>query len=226
MKTIPGKPGRLDDKSKVMQNLFKVICKIPFIPSIGCYNITISHEKKFIWFRVAKVGTRTILNHLRECGVYLDVEHANFIHYPIKSYHNYFKFAFVRNPWDRIVSCWQNKVIIRNQMGFTDSALERMKKFENFVNFVSALNIEQCDRHLRSQSTLIDLNNIDYLGRMETFEEDANYVFQRLGLIEKEVVPKNVTLNRKPYQEYYNKVTIEKVSQIYRKDIQIFGYRF
>lgn len=226
MRTIPGERGRLDNKSQMMQSLFKVICKIPFIPSADCYNITISHEKKFIWFRVAKVGTRTIFNHLKECKVCLDVEHANFIHYPIKSYDNYFKFAFVRNPWDRLVSCWQNKVINCNQMGFTDSTLEKMKNFENFVNFVSTLNLQQCDRHLRSQSTLIDLNNLNYLGRMETFEDDINYVFQRLGLMEKEVVPKNVTLNRKPYQEYYNKGTIEKVSQIYRKDIQMFGYQF
>lgn len=101
-----------------------------------------------------------------------------------------------------------------------------MRIFENFVEYVSNLNIEKCDRHLRLQSSLIDLNNIDYLGRMETFDSDTNYIFRKLGLTEKEVEPKNVSLNKKPYQEYYNKNLAKKVSQIYQKDIQIFGYQF
>lgn len=105
MRTIQGNPSQLDGRTKRIQYLYEAISKIPFIPSTNQYNLTISHESKFIWFRVAKVGTRTILNHLRKSNVSLDVEHASFIHYPVKSYENYFKFAFVRNPWGRLVSC-------------------------------------------------------------------------------------------------------------------------
>ena len=43
---------------------------------------------------------------------------------------------------------------------------------------------------------------------------------------EKEIVRKNVTSNKKPYQEYYDEHLVKKVAQIYRKDIQIFGYQF
>ncbi len=196
------------------------------IPSICIYNITISHEHKFLWYRVAKVGTRTILNHLKESNVYLDVEHANWIHYPVNSFDDYFKFALVRNPWDRLVSCWNDKIIKNNYFKFDVSEHNRMKKFENFVSFVSDLNIDKCDRHLRSQSSLIDLNNIDYLGRMETFDVNANYIFQRLGLPDKKIHRKNATSTKKPYQEYYSESLAEKVSQIYQKDIQIFGYQF
>jgi len=226
MRTLEGKPNQLDNKSKRIQNFYKVICKFPFIPSSGQYNITISHERKFIWFRVAKVGTRTILNHLKKCNVNLDVEHASFLHYPVKSFDDYFKFGFIRNPWSRLVSCWQDKVVNSNLYNFDDSMLGKMQDFENFVEYVSNLNIENCDRHLRLQSTLIDLNNIDYIGRMESFDDDANYIFRKLGLSKKEVRPKNVTSNKKPYQEYYSKDLAKEVAQIYRKDIQIFGYQF
>ena len=85
MRTIPGKPDQLDRKSSVMQDLYGLICKVPYIPSSGRYNITMSHERKFVWDRVAKVGTRTIFNHLKESEVYLDVKHASFIHYPKKT---------------------------------------------------------------------------------------------------------------------------------------------
>ncbi len=225
MRTLRSKPNRLDTRSEMMQRLFRTLRKAPFMPSAERYNMTISHQRKFIWFRVAKVGTRTIPNHLKECEVHLDVDEGSWLHYPVNSFDDYFKFAFVRNPWDRLASCWRNKVVDRNYFHFDDSEYEKMKTFENFVAYVSDLNIDDCDRHLRSQSVLIDLSMIDYLGRMETFGEDANHIFQRLGLPEKDILRKNTSSNEQGYQDCYNKHLIEKVAQIYQRDIQIFGYQ-
>lgn len=227
MRTLPGKPGRLDKKSKAIQRIYKVMSKVPFLPSAGRYKLTISHARKFIWFRVPKAGSSTILTHLRESEVFLDMERAGRIYYPVKLYADYFKFAFVRNPWSRLVSCWQNKVVDSNvEFRFAESELRRMQDFEEFVNFVAHLDIEKCNSHLRLQTALIDLNSIDYLGRMETFGDDVNYIFRKLGLHEKEIVPKNVTSNSKPYQNHYSQDLAAKVAQIYRKDIRMFGYRF
>ena len=226
MRTKPGKPDRLDKSSKVAQKLYKVIWMVPFMPSAGRYNLTLCHERKFIWFRVAKTGSRTIFNHLKESGIHLDVEHGRLLRYPVKSFDDYFKFSFVRNPWDRLVSCWKNKVIDSNLFRFNDSELEKMRHFENFVAYAANLNVDTCNRHLRSQSSLIDLNNIDYLGRMETYADDINHIFRKLDLNTTEVVPKNVTANRKPYHEYYYQDLAEKDARIYSTDIQIFGYRF
>jgi hypothetical protein len=226
MRTKPGKPDRLDKSSKVAQKLYKLVWKIPFMPSAGRYNITLCHEKKFIWFRVAKVGSRTIFNHLKESGVHLDVEHGRKLRYPVGTFDDYFKFGFVRNPWDRLVSCWKNKVIDSNLFRFNEAELEKMRDFENFVAYAASLDVETCNRHLRTQSSLLDLNNIDYLGRMETYGDDINHILRKLGLDKKEIVARNVTADRKPYQEYYSNDLAEKVSRIYQKDIQIFGYRF
>lgn len=227
MKALPINLYKLDMKSKTMQHIYRIVSKTPFMPSTGRYNITICHQRKFIWFRVAKVGTRTIMNHLKESdNNTLDVEHTSGIYYPVNTYHHYFKFAFVRNPWDRLVSCWHNKVVYNNLFQFNDSEHEKMKDFGNFINYVSELNIDECDRHLRSQSVLIDLNKIDYLGRMETFDDDTKYIFRRIGLPEKEIAPMNVTSGKMPYRDYYSEQMVEKVAQIYQKDIKIFGYQF
>lgn len=226
MKTVPENPALLALKSRVFQKYYRGVNRIPYMPSQYNYNITVCKNHKFLWYRVAKVCTRTILHHFKEKDVCLDAEHPSFIHYSPRNFDGYFKFAFVRNPWDRLVSCWFNKVIRMNYFHFNKPKLEKMKCFSNFVHFVSKLDIENCDRHLCLQSRLIDLNNIDFLGRFENFKEDFLYVCQRLDIPAGPVKERNVSAGKKKYSEYYDDVLIEKVSQIYQKDIQLFGYYF
>jgi hypothetical protein len=226
MRTIPNQPQVLDPISKVSQNIYRQVSQIPFLPSSCRYNLTISKQKKFIWFRVAKVGTRTILNHFKENGVRLDVEHPSYIHYSPKLYEDYFKFAFVRNPWDRLVSCWKNKVVDVNYFKFDESKLKELQNFVKFVDYIETLKIETEDRHLRLQCTLIDLNNINYLGRIENFNDNFNYVCDRLQIDSRKISLQNVSADRKSYREYYDDRLRDRVGKIYQKDIQIFGYDF
>jgi len=226
MRTIPGYPNQLDNTSKKTQRVYRVLHKIPFLPSSRRYNITVCHERRFIWFRVAKVGTRTIYHHLLESNIHLDAEHPYRIYYPVKLYNDYFKFAFVRNPWDRLVSCWHNKVIDSNYFKFQDPKLADMRTFANFVNFISGLDIENCDPHLRLQCRLIDLNHIDYLGRLESLGSDLSKIFHILDIPIGNIESKNVSIEKIHYHEYFDHGLVEKVYQIYRRDIQIFGYDY
>lgn len=226
MKTLPENKYLLDDASQLIQKKFKAIRQHPLMPSVGAYNLSISHQYKFIWFRVAKVGTRTILGHFKNNGVTLDVDHASWIHFPVNEYKDYYKFAFVRNPWDRLASCWRNKVLEQNFFEFEPIEYEKMKSFENFVKYISEVNVESFDRHIRPQTSLIDINALDFLGRMENFDKDACNVFSSLGMPEHKIIPANVTSNSKNYQKYYSDELAEIVQKIYQKDIQVFGYKF
>lgn len=192
------------------------------------YTITISDEYKFIWYQVAKVGTRTILNTLKDSNVLLSREDAYNNYVPAKVYKDYFKFAFIRNPFDRLVSCWLNKVYKRkdNRFKASDEMLRNMQTFSGFISFVETLDLETCDEHIRNQSSLIDLSNINYIGRMENFEEDLDEVFNIIGIKNNVLTVKNVTKSRKSYQEYYSESDIKRVHQLYKKDIRIFGYQF
>jgi len=130
--------AQLDEASKAYQKQCEEFLKSnTYIPSQSRYNLTICHEKKFLWFRVAKVCTRTIFNIFKQGQVRLDAEHTMFCHYPPKLFESYFKFAFVRNPWDRLASCWKDKVVEsgvdQNYFNFDDSTHEKMKQFESFL---------------------------------------------------------------------------------------------
>jgi Sulfotransferase family len=227
VRTVPGQPAVLDRRSRIAQTVLWKIAGLPILPSAGRYNLTISHEQRFLWFRVAKAGNRTILNHLTQNARPMDAPHAIGVHYCPRLYTDYFKFAFVRNPWDRLVSCWNDKVVVKSGgiFGFSESQAAEMLRFENFVDFVSGVNVKDCDPHLRLQCEAIDLNNVDYLGRLETFEADFREICGRLGIPCDAIESRNVH-PRKHYREYYTDELREKVARIYQRDVQIFGYKF
>jgi len=75
---------------------------------INNFNITQSDSYKYVWFRTAKCGTRSILQFLENNT---DVDLSKYEVQFDNSWKDYFKFAIVRNPWYRLVSCWKNKVI-------------------------------------------------------------------------------------------------------------------
>ncbi|MGD9799699.1 MAG: sulfotransferase family 2 domain-containing protein, partial [Parvularculaceae bacterium] len=90
---------------RMRQLPFRAINALPILPSQRRYNLTISSERKFIWFRVAIVGTRTILHALKNANAPLDAREESHLYLFPNLQRDYFKFAFVRNPWDRLVSC-------------------------------------------------------------------------------------------------------------------------
>ena len=197
------------------------------MPSLHSYNLTISEERKFIWYRVAKVSSRTIFDMFEKADIILSAENTYYCHYAPNEYQDFFRFAFVRNPWDRLVSCWLDKIVGYNFYEFEEEEYAKMQDFATFVDWVATQDAQKIvDPHLRAQSALIDLNFVDFIGRFENFSADFQKVMKHLGIENVEIAKKNVTKNRRPYQDYYTESTSQKVAEIYRKDIQIFNYEF
>lgn len=190
------------------------------------YNLTVSHSHRFVWYRVAKVATRTIRHHCESHGVSLDVDHAMRVRYPLASYADYFTFAFVRDPLDRFVSAWHDKVVYHNYYDFDPATHDRMQVVEEFARWVATQDLSAVpgtDQHLTLQSRMIDLNRVDFVGRLETFDRDFAEVCERVGAPAVPTAPRNQTApggrDRQASDELRG-----LVAQMYRRDYQVLGY--
>ena len=149
----------------------------------------------------------------------------------IKKYFNNskkpFTFTFVRNPWERILSCWNNKVVQRKKGWQGRKRYQHFQRFEDFIcKGLAYHNVFRGDGHMKLQVKILPpLNQLDFIGKVENFEEDFNYVLSELGLPLVHDLQENKT-NHKHYTEYYSKKTRKIVAAKYAKDIQAFGYKF
>lgn len=148
--------------------------------------------------------------------------------YP-KQFEKYFTFAFVRNPFDRLLSTYLYSFVQKERHPTTSVAfVTEYTSFEQFI--LDWINIENVNSHYFFYPQLRYLTDesgrmlIDYLGRMETIAEDYQFVRARLGA-DVELEQRNKT-EHKDYQSYYTPEMIQLVEDVYGDDLKLFGYRF
>lgn len=220
---------KLTKISKKEQSYFRLCVKyLPLLRDKKKYNITISEKYKFVWFRVAKAGTRTMLDMLsNKSNFELSSYHAMWCYFPAEQYKDYFKFAFTRNPIDRFTSAWFDKVCNKNYFRLEQDKLEELKDLNCFIDLFKEDSRITDDQHFKRQSDLIDINNIDFIGRIENFEDDLNAVYQRIDVGMPTIVHKNRSQNNDMTQNPLSLVTQkrrDKIIEHYSKDFSIFGY--
>ena len=148
-----------------------------------------------------------------------------------RTFKRYFKFAFVRNPWDRLYSAYS----YLKGGGWNDQDLswyiENLADIPDFNSFVMDWLTSkrlQSHIHLKPQSDFIcDRHGIallDFLGYFESIREDFASITEQLGM-EKQLAHVNSS-KRKNYRDVYSPDAIEKVRELYENDIVQFGYDF
>jgi hypothetical protein len=187
------------------------------------YNLIISDKEKYVYFRVPKTATTSLSIYLRNNSS-ISVDSYD---YELKSIpKNYFKFSIVRNPWDRILSCFLDKT---KRAINTVWEMEFYKQYADlsFVDFVGILNekIINYDSHLMPQHKLFDINNIDFIGKFENLNKDVRTIQKKIGLPIIDLQIENKT-DHDHYRKYYDKKTKYIVYNLYLKDIEKFNYEY
>lgn len=153
--------------------------------------------------------------------------------YPKRIFDSYFKFTFVRNPWDRLVSAYLFMKAGGAHRKDREWAQTHLSAHENFPSFVreglSQENILNWP-HFRPQVEFLKGQQgklaMDFIGRFENIQQDFRQVTDHLG-IERELLFINKTkTKRDPYQSYYTEELRDIAAAVYREDIEAFGYQF
>jgi chondroitin 4-sulfotransferase 11 len=164
-------------------------------------------------------GTLGILN-------YIDNEQVS------KLSNDYFKICVVRNPFDRLVAGWENKIknLDRPRFGFKQAC-----NFEQFIINICNTNDYDINRHFVPQHYFISYNNklidnyrILYFENLKEdwtklqfeFSQKINVDLSNLPLLNK---TKTKKIN---YEDYYTYKTKQLVEQKFKKDLEIFKYEF
>lgn len=137
---------------------------------------------------------------------------------PDAVYDNLFKFAFVRNPWDRIVSRYAH--LLRSTDRRRHHMVARMKNFEDFIAW-------EIQRAAFQYAYVLDRNGrsiVDFVGRHERVTEDFATVCARLGV--NASLPHANVSKHEDYRSYYTSATRDLVAEHFRRDIELFGYDF
>ncbi len=147
-----------------------------------------------------------------------------------------FKFAFVRNPWERFVSWFALLGMAKLAPGADPSVLndpesEHWKGFDAFLEKWSAQTMlnDGVSRPVMSQwAQLADAEGrllANELGRFETLVADANRLFAKAGIPLPEFPKLNSSMHCR-YSLYYTPFGRELVEQIFPEDITLLGYQF
>ena len=156
------------------------------------------------------------------------------------NFDEYFKFAFVRNPWDRVCSVWNYNLSVFKKEGLTDIYVFNKKQhekvtktlttcdfsFKKFVEKYTEYSWQNCQLHwLRNWKK--DTVLADYVGRYETLQKDYDIISEKIGLPLFELFKINVNTNKKQhYTEFYDDYTRGLVAKNCKEDIEYFNYKF
>src|SRR5215210_4293626 len=176
----------------------------PLKRKVWATRVLVSDSRKLVFVHIQKTGGSTVHRLLQEripdirpivarhdfaiCGMG-----------EIDDWDGHFKFAFVRNPWDRLVS-WYSMVTASPKIPKTGNELWRYARdnsstFEEFIyNCTDEVEIREGAYYSFAYNQLdyvTDENGnllVDFIGRLETFDDDVHEVFDRIG-VELETIP-------------------------------------
>lgn len=138
---------------------------------------------------------------------------------PPEIYGGLFKFAFVRNPWDRLVSRYH--FLLRSDDRSDHHRIKAMKNFEEYLRWeIERDKFYQHSYVVGADGKLI----VDFIGYYERLEKDFATVCDRLKV--SATLPKANTSKHDDYRSYYNTPMRELVAWHYRRDIELFHYEF
>jgi chondroitin 4-sulfotransferase 11 len=204
----------------------------------------INLEKKFLFIHIQKTAGTSISRYLKTIeGTKFEYNQHSFINVVDFDMSDLFKFCFVRNPFERLVS-WFNMLDHNRKFQKKDKFLkyitDNSTTFSEFLNLTEIIlddydnysyrgNIDYPKSIKFNQLDYITDSNghiaVDFIGRLENINDDFNFILDKIGQ-PLHTLEKRNSFNRDHYRSYYTDEDIEKVYKMCKRDIEYFKYEF
>ena len=203
------------------------------------YKSSYSSTGKFVYFHIPKCGTSSFLDilekgdfKLEENEKYLSVKDRRRVEFEKYKdiFDSYFKFSFIRNPYQRLVSCWDDKIKFdRKPEKDRDYYYRKFGdllgySFSEFIRYLSDHpdNILR-DVHWKPYNEILPISKLDFIGRLETAEEDFTLISKRLGLEGHKFPNLNAgNYEKESWKDHYDDESFQIVSTLYSEDIKLY----
>jgi len=195
----------------------------------------ISHKYKFIFIHIQKTAGSSISSALNPfCEESYDsIQHWSAVRLKEKFgddiWNEYFKFSFVRNPYDRLFS-WYNMIDkLRHSLNpnpFHSYIHQHIHSFADFIMMdgkgIAGIDLtgpELPPQRITQFQRVSDKNRVivDFIGRYESLTNDFDYICKRLNISDP-LLPHLNKFEHGHYMNYYTNAMIAEVNLFARDD--------
>lgn len=214
-------------------------------------------QQKILYTSVPKAANSTIKFCLwSACGFTINTTHINSFTYnhpgpsrrvsdisnrdlrSIFAADDWLRFTFVRNPYRRIVSAYQDKILGGGDKGKPNAFLRKINwrshkppTFAEFVAIICKQQHDAMDWHWMPQTRLImnRLISYNFIGRVESFSKDMQFVLEHMQIPQAQIktlllAPKNVNVSKEIDAPIITTDLAEYIYRCYQDDFDYFGY--
>lgn len=180
-------------------------------------------KKKIRYIQIPKNGSQSIMhmmiNHLDSKENWLDIRTD------VPNEKDYFTFTFVRNPWDRLISAYQDRIHKHwRPQKLQFYGYKQNMSFKSFIELTCSLGDNNIDHHMRSQCWFTKFKPLDFIGKLEK-KEDWNYLVREI-IGTNDLLKRNRTNHQDRFKMFSNSRLKELVEKRYQEDIETFKYEF
>jgi len=180
----------------------------------------VSKEKKFLFIHIPKTAGTSMES--RDYFKPVITSHwgiADYMEqgYKLSDFDGYFKFAFVRNPYDRLASVMLNHTLKKEKHPEVSFNSGIIKYKDMLTKWIAT----------KPQHTYIYLDGklvVDFVGRYENLEEDWKKVCKKLGQDFDLPITRKGLFDSSKYKSLYSLQTKKIVQELYKEDFKLFGY--
>jgi hypothetical protein len=195
--------------------------------------LTVSKSKKILYFHIAKTGGSSIVKLLKnnqlDDGILsnktLDIERKKeYFKEVVEDWENYYKFTFIRNKFDLLISLYNYDLTICNGQ----YSLDKHVTFEEFIKEHVGINQELYTSRI-DQYYLTHTDGkcmFDFMGRFENYAADLTTVCDHIGIHNTEERVNTGNYDRTKKSGYYTPELEQLVKEKFPQEIKHFNFSF